>query len=101
MRKKYPAATRYYVIKKTSGYIVVAEKGKERHLEESDPNDQKIISQLEELLNARKEAGLKISDLLINRLGLSGSIGFATHTTGAGDYEEYHPPQPKKKRKKK
>jgi hypothetical protein len=97
MRKKDPASTRNYVIKKTDGYIVVVEGEDDKHLDESDPNDQKIISQLEVYLQARKDAGLKISELFIKSLGLSSSASFATHTTGAGDYE---PTQKRKKKKK-
>jgi hypothetical protein len=90
--------SRNYVIKKTGGYIVVVEGEEERHLEKSDtdPTVKELIRKLEVLLKARRDAGLEISDLFIKKLGISTSNSFATHTTGAGDYEESH-----RKRKKK
>ena len=99
MSKKDPRKNKVYVIKKTGGYIVVVEGAEERHLEYSDPDPEvkEIIRKLEVLLQARKAAGLEISDLFIKKLGVFGSANFATHTTGAGDYDA----QKQKKRKKK
>jgi hypothetical protein len=90
--------SRNYIVKVEDGYIVAIEGRKDTHIRKSKENE-KIIRDIEHLIRIRQEAGLALSDLFVKKLGLFGSIGFATHTTGAGDYEEYHPPKPKKKRK--
>jgi hypothetical protein len=94
------AVSKNYVIKKTGGYIVVVEGGAERHLEKRDPDPKtkKTIREIERLIKIRADAGVELSDILINDLGLTtASASYATLTTGAGDYDQQQEPTKKKK----
>ena len=58
------------------------------HIDAKDPKNAKTISEIRRLIGARQQAGVELSELLIKELGVMGSANFATHTTGAGDYDE-------------
>jgi len=94
MRKKDPSPA--YLVKTGDGYIVVVEGSADRHI-----TDAETISQINDLIKLRADAGVSLSKLIKTKFGLTAmSISFATHTTGAGDYDEQQQQKQKKKRKK-
>lgn len=96
MSKKDPGEKDTYIIKTEDGYVVVMEGEKgDRHIGKRDRH----FGDIDRLVNERREAGVKLSKLLKAKFGLTAmsNVG-ATHTTGAGDYDEK---TAKKKRKKK
>lgn len=97
MSKKDPTQDKTYLIKTKFGYIVAVEGKEEWHLDRRKPKDLETIHELERLIEIRALAGVEISELLKKTFGLrTVSHAFATHTTGAGDYDEQ---KPTKKRK--
>jgi hypothetical protein len=92
MSQKDPNPT--YLLKTEDGYIVAVEGHADVHITNAE-----TIKKIEALIKKRVDAGVSLSKLLKAKFSLTAmsNVG-ATHTTGAGDYDEQ---TEKKKRRKK
>jgi hypothetical protein len=94
MSKRDPGDKDTYIIKTADAYVVVIEgQTGDTHIAKNNPH----YAEVDYWVSQRQKAGLELSNLLKNLIGLTTmSNVHATHTTGAGDYE----PAPTRKKKK-